>query len=283
MMEVVEEEEEEIEHEEREERSGFLDEAKENQVLRSKYRTLIDTTKEKEEELINSASSDALIEVIRKGSKLFEKVKGTREASLDSEFLSITSRYSAEKVNKLSGDSLGLDVNLYSKMLLQKVAVQNGEENEIHLSNIYSMVDKYLKPTIGPPFMYGPLDKLPKQKKVSQKQRITKEKAAPKTVAKELEPQQDTEIETSKQVMYVHERLEDNGKENLWKFIVDPNSFSKSVENLFHFAFLVKDGRASVSQDSLIDCADPPTGQQGRRNQCVIQFTKEKWQVCTDY
>lgn len=31
-----------------------------------------------------------------------------------------------------------------------------------------------------------------------------------------------------------------------FKFLVDPESFAHSVENMFHFSFLIKDGRAGV-------------------------------------
>ena len=34
-----------------------------------------------------------------------------------------------------------------------------------------------------------------------------------------------------------------------FKFLLDPQSFSKSVENIFHFSFLIKEGRASFELD----------------------------------
>ena len=34
-----------------------------------------------------------------------------------------------------------------------------------------------------------------------------------------------------------------------FEFILDPTSFSKSVENMFHFSFLVKEGRATFDFD----------------------------------
>lgn len=33
---------------------------------------------------------------------------------------------------------------------------------------------------------------------------------------------------------------------NFYKFLIDPDSFGHTVENVFHFAFLIKDGQASL-------------------------------------
>lgn len=34
---------------------------------------------------------------------------------------------------------------------------------------------------------------------------------------------------------------------NFFNFLIDPQSFGQTVENVFHFAFLIKDGQAAVT------------------------------------
>jgi non-structural maintenance of chromosomes element 4 len=36
--------------------------------------------------------------------------------------------------------------------------------------------------------------------------------------------------------------LEDLGEYNLFKFVVNPNDFGQSVENVFYLSFLIKEG-----------------------------------------
>jgi len=44
-----------------------------------------------------------------------------------------------------------------------------------------------------------------------------------------------------------------NGPVELWRFVINPDSFVQSVENLFYVSFLVKDGQASIeNQDGTL-------------------------------
>ena len=44
---------------------------------------------------------------------------------------------------------------------------------------------------------------------------------------------------------------DENDQESIsyFAFVLDPKSFSRSVENMFHFSFLIKEGRASFDLD----------------------------------
>lgn len=71
-----------------------------------------------------------------------------------------------------------------------------------------------------------------------------------------------TETETSKRVMEVFKCVkkayESNGERpvNLWRFILNPDSYGQTIENLFYLSFLVKDGTVGINMEDPIDDDD---------------------------
>ena len=97
----------------------------------------------------------------------------------------------------------------------------------------------------------GALDLEPLKKRKRNYTPRSKSKQAKATKPKEIVNLEDEEESTTKDVARVLEALkkecERRGRVHYFKFLVDPNSFAHTVENMFHFAFLVKDGRAGVT------------------------------------
>ena len=97
----------------------------------------------------------------------------------------------------------------------------------------------------------GALDLEPLKKKQRTHTPRSKSKQAKATKPKEVVNLEEEEESTTKDVARVLEALkkecERRGRVHYFKFLVDPNSFAHTVENMFHFSFLVKDGRAGVT------------------------------------
>jgi len=92
-------------------------------------------------------------------------------------------------------------------------------------------------------------------KKREKKQGVARDKEKRETVRpQEVKNLDEEEESTTKDVQHIMNQVRRACKERdrigYFHFLVDPNSFAKTVENMFHFAFLVKDGRVGVALGS---------------------------------
>lgn len=104
-------------------------------------------------------------------------------------------------------------------------------------------------------FLYGPL--ATQRRRAAPRARVVddsntqQDKTTPQNVtASEL--QVDPEQSTSnmvKTIYKVHNRTSGESRVNMFRFFINPDSFSQSVENLFYTSFLVRDGRLKVDVD----------------------------------
>ncbi|KAF9650575.1 hypothetical protein BDM02DRAFT_3111832 [Thelephora ganbajun] len=134
-------------------------------------------------------------------------------------------------------------------------------------------------------FMLGPLSV--EQKKRAQSKRIRLEKhdedlRRPQEITEE--DIQRSENETTKNVTNIQRILDANGAVNLFKFIINPNDFAQSVENLFYLSFLIRDGSCSLEVEKgepVIFSVEKPTQQEYddglTRRQFVFEFDQETW------
>ncbi|GAV51752.1 hypothetical protein ZYGR_0AF02230 [Zygosaccharomyces rouxii] len=81
--------------------------------------------------------------------------------------------------------------------------------------------------------------------------------------------QQVTTPEQVKRMFKILERKNGTDQINLFKFVINPQSFPKSVENLFYVSFLIKEGRVVLEEDqdgfpSIRIRGSPPTDPKAR-------------------
>ncbi len=63
------------------------------------------------------------------------------------------------------------------------------------------------------------------------------------------------EGQTAKRVALAKKKLEQAKVKNFFEYIVDPESYSQTVENLFHLSFLVRNGMYATDPFSLCACS----------------------------
>jgi len=118
-----------------------------------------------------------------------------------------------------------------------------------------------------------------KRKEQSEKLAI---RVNPEEITGEKLTNEELERNTRKRMEEMRSFMEKRKPLDFWKFILDPNSFSQSVENIFHYSFLIKDGQTSLEIRDDIPIAatsQPPRAEDTISNkQCVLKFDFSIWE-----
>eukprot|EP01117_Protostelium_nocturnum_P004599 TRINITY_DN1660_c0_g1_i1.p1 TRINITY_DN1660_c0_g1~~TRINITY_DN1660_c0_g1_i1.p1 ORF type:complete len:381 (-),score=129.78 TRINITY_DN1660_c0_g1_i1:18-1160(-) len=264
----------------------------ERKQIRRGYRTLLNQTMDLRPELIQP-ESNGLDVALDESKGLFRKVKYTREAALDSEVLVSISRLGTERTMRLQTGLSKRDVSGFighvRKLLLSKEGDESQEITKSGWDSLAKLTSKYVSRTPTIDNMVGPLGIVPperKERKKIEKDKLS-ERVAPENIAANRElTQEELNQDARKRVAVIREKLEETKKMNFFNFILDPHSFTQSIENIFHYSFLVKDGQAALMVQNDVPYAaptQPPTeddAASGRadRKQCVVKFDYKTYQ-----
>jgi len=263
----------------------------ENRKIRMKYRNHM-------EDLSNVNTPDGLIEKIDSVNELYQKVNRTQEATLDSQFLLESAEIGAKQAEsiKLAGENFDTE-DWINKLLTimggRQDIKQEDEDNEENV-NLRSLKWENIGIRVEPFFdrvpkidnMIGPLSTEEKKRKnIVRGKRENKNSVnlkKPKEIRKEDIKEQ--ENETTKNVVQIGEILEEKGQVNLFEFIVNPDSFSQTVENIFYLSFLIRDGKALLDEkdgELIIERTDPPDEEDYlhgiKKKQFVLEIDENTW------
>ncbi|XP_018593633.1 non-structural maintenance of chromosomes element 4 homolog A isoform X2 [Scleropages formosus] len=279
------------------------DDPAERRQLRHQYRELINSVQQNREDIL-SPTNNKLTEVLEEANRLFVNVRQTREAALDAQFLVLATDLGKEKANQLHADGSAFDPSAYAEHLLSFMGLNRLEEaedsDEEGASSGYLPQDAWRKlakraencfrTTPSFHFMLGSFLAEPPPPR----QRVERQRRAPVKEAKRIMPtqlkkmeeshQEATEKEVERILGYLQSYHTDDPTSPIsyYEFVTDPTSFSRTVENIFHVSFLIRDGMAKIYQDrDKLPCIAPvPEGEaegSSSRQQCVISISPRSW------
>ncbi|XP_062352316.1 non-structural maintenance of chromosomes element 4 homolog A isoform X1 [Cinclus cinclus] len=286
---------------------GEGDDREHNRMIRSQYRELISTVQQNREAMLNS-KSNRLTEALEEANRLFDGVCCAREAALDAQFLVIASNIGKEKANELHSEMSAFDSTAFAEDLLTFMGVNRTEVEDtddfedapgafLPSDAWKTMGEEALKyfrraPTFH--YMMGsfkseppvPKQRIERQKKAS---RGKAERAMPAQLKKMEESHQEAtekEVERVLGILQTHFENDPNTPISFFDFVIDPNSFARTVENVFHVSFLIRDGLANIKMDEdelpIIEPVKPSGGEEdsraGARNQVVLSLDRKEWQ-----
>ncbi|NXR45985.1 NSE4A protein, partial [Hippolais icterina] len=261
---------------------------------------------ENREAMLNSRSN-RLTEALEEANALFDGVCRAREAALDAQFLVLASNIGKEKANELHSDMSAFDSTAFAEDLLTFMGINRTEETDDSEDGPGGFLPtdawkrmgeealKYFKRAPDVHYMLGsfkseppvPKQRIERQKKAS---RGKAEQAMPAQLKKMEESHQEAtekEVERILRILQTHFENDPNTPISYFDFVIDPNSFARTVENMFHVSFLIRDGLARIKLDEVelpvIEPTKPNGGAEeenraGARNQVIIRLDQREWQ-----
>ncbi|KAI9136279.1 Nse4 C-terminal-domain-containing protein [Paraphysoderma sedebokerense] len=269
-------------HQEEDERRG----------LRRRIRQLLTNVNESRSDLASSNPAEVGT-LVSQASDIFNRVKTTQDAMLDTRFLLSTANYGVQRASKMRNSSSVLDTDEFMSRLFSFAGLRNTNE-EFQAEEMYKSLETIGKvlmsfgsrvPTTD--FMLGPLSVEAKKREVRQQR---KRDAGSKEIIKPVELTQEdmtnNRQDTPTYVTEVMRILLENGQCNYYEFVINPHDFAQTVENIFYVSFLIKEGKATIRKDEetedLVVYAIDSSAQNEEgieRKQLIMSIDFEDWNV----
>ncbi|KAN0090822.1 Nse4 C-terminal domain containing protein [Tylopilus felleus] len=269
--------------------------AAEKRDIRKKYRLLEKRTAEHMRPQDHDA--DDLAGQVAQADELFSKVKNPTEATLDSTVLRNVSSIGAQKARAMKLGSAAFDIDDFVSKLItfmggrQQFEDEDGDEMEVEEGALdwdkigrKALAKSRRVPVTG--FMLGPLSIEQKKRapvKRQKQEKVHEEERKPQEIKEEDIKR--SENETTKNVLIIKNILETTGPINFFKFIVNPNDFAQSVENLFYLSFVIRDGECAfeINEDGepiVMRCEQPSMEDRSagvHARQIIMEFDMDTW------
>ncbi|XP_039191700.1 non-structural maintenance of chromosomes element 4 homolog A isoform X1 [Crotalus tigris] len=288
------------------------DEMTTRRLIRQQYRELISTVQQNHE-LMLSTNNDKLTEALEDADKLFTGVSFAREAALDAQFLVLASNLGKEKASQLHSDMTVFDPSAFAEDLLSLMGLNRleTEESDSEEEQVASgflphnawhklgeEAKKYFRRAPVFHFMLGtftpdPPVERPRVERQRKKATSDGNRVMPAQLKKMEESHQEAtekEVERILGFLQAYYAEEPDTPISFLEFVTDPNSFARTVENMFHVSFLIRDGLARIKLDQdKLPVIEPlrPEGVENyedthARKQAVISMSYQEWKNIVD-
>ncbi|KAK6505685.1 nuclear protein [Arthrobotrys musiformis] len=270
----------------------------ERRRVKGAYNSIQQDLADQRDELMKTENG-GLLDYIKKANKLFGDVKQTSDAMVDGKVQVEIGRIAAEKAKRVGNGktNTGLDVDEFIAKCIQYMSKSRpGDSSDGHDWAYLGreVAAPSMKTAKTSDFMYGPLGVQKRQRLIKERKKAVRRRPEEFIRPIDLDEKQiaQNENSTTKNVKDIHEALTNYLKTSgedivgYFEFVINPESYSQTIENMFYLAFLVKGGRVSLleSEDNLlyIDLADPATPEEVQeqgivKKQIVMPMEKHVW------
>ncbi|XP_010988345.1 EP300-interacting inhibitor of differentiation 3 [Camelus dromedarius] len=237
--------------------------------IRKQYRELIYNVQQNRDDIVNTAS-DSLTEALEEANVLFDAVSRTREAALDAQFLVLASDLGKEKAKQLNSDMSFFNQVAFCDFLFIFVGLNWMEGDGRELSDYDDNIALSFWETVQKEatswmlqaekfhFIFGsfksePSARKPRLEHRKKVHRMEENGDMPTKLRKlDLNSNQEAtekEVERILGLLQTYFRKYPDTPVSYFEFVIDPNSFSRTVENIFYVSFIIRDGFARIRLD----------------------------------
>lgn len=275
--------------------SSREDENAERRTLRANYRELQHTIQAEKEE-IGSADSRKFRELVSALNDYHERVRKPREQIVDAEAVLDVTRFFVDSV-KDARRRTGTTPATFVGHIIRRFSLRTANRGRDRDDNAPAVIDwgrlgiascGLFKVAPGLSSMLGPMDIEPKARRAPAVRR-PRVKPTQCSQAEEVKDrsQQETNAQTDANMETMFKILKHVKKARLDALVLNRESFSQTVENIFSLSFLVKDGRVSISFDEdgdhIIAPKNAPTAEarasgEAKNTQFVFRLDWNCWQ-----
>uniref|UniRef100_A0A914V7M3 Non-structural maintenance of chromosomes element 4 n=1 Tax=Plectus sambesii TaxID=2011161 RepID=A0A914V7M3_9BILA len=276
--------------------------------LREKYRQIIDAAEDELRRGATGITADELCQRIEDTDQLFRQVSFAREGACDAQLMVRYSRIGLIKLAERQEGGKAFHPALFAAKLGVFCGVNAEPGDAPRMTNdAWVNFGRKVGPLLGIPPKFSFLSGCLKADAPKAKEKIARREAnrtklnATVLQAKEQHGEaEDPELTTTKEVDHVRKTLlrymkaQRSHRFGYFEFVLHPTDFGKTVENMFHVSFLVKDGQVGIDLDEKglpmivkLSDADKKRLSVGDRsmaktNQCIVSITMEQWERLVD-
>ncbi|KAL1492027.1 hypothetical protein ABEB36_012531 [Hypothenemus hampei] len=268
------------------------------------YRGLLNKAEEINEiNQVNLNTASAVGDILREANalnievKFEERIENTDETLLDSMVVSSASGILRKCVAAVDVHSITYDPTEFAQNLVSFINEDFTDPENINLALLLHEARQVIPQVPSYHFVYGAYDlnKLPQPKQKKERVKRVKEKLEKKEPEKVVTLNKEEEG-IDEIVKFLYEVLEEAYKNNnqrpinYYDYVIDSSSYANTIENIFYFSFLIRDGKASLDIGSKnIPVIKPmkkrdlnDSRSQGVQNgQCISSITMDIWQQFT--
>ncbi|KAL5720854.1 hypothetical protein ACHQM5_013484 [Ranunculus cassubicifolius] len=212
--------------------------------IRSRYLNVKNSISDKRDD-IGSKDLQKFKSLFQKVESIHDLVYKPREQVADAEaFLDIASTLGVFAKAENNG---GISPSDFVTSLLRDYCYSDDPRSSIAWGDIGLHTSHIFKKAAGCCTMFGPMNNQVKQRKVAVRRKRVRETESARP--DELDSAETENSDTDKNMVTMFNILKKKKSVQLEHLILNRKSFAQTVENLFAFSFLVKDGRAKISVD----------------------------------
>ncbi|KXN70623.1 Nse4-domain-containing protein [Conidiobolus coronatus NRRL 28638] len=265
-----------------------------NRIIRKRYRQLLTDLEDSQNDL-ESDSTQSLRDHVLKANELYSQVNSTFEATLDSRVLVMAADMGVKRARKMRGKTKDFNLELFKSCIFNKLGFNNDNDNsdrdnsddednnndkfmgEGRWDKLNLIASEQVQQVGGIKILMGPLSLQQKVRAVKTQRTTLNNVGQPTTVPKVVDSNDtETENDTTANVIIIANTLAKHSPINLFKFVINPQSYGQTIENIFFLSFLIRDGRAKIEVDKdshpILTTSQPPSHEDYRKG-----LIKKQW------